>query len=210
MKKAVSLLIACFLCLLMCPLLVSAKDKAVTVTDKEATNSTVTVSGTTEALAVIVQVRDLSDSILDMKSFAVLDGKFSGSIDGLSLKNDTEYKVYVADYEGGDWTTVSVIVKPKADPSPNPSPEPSPDSSPSPKPSGSPSPDNSPMPSGKPDGNSGGGSNNGGSAINAPKIDEVPKTKDDNNILLWSLVLGGGILALAGTTVIIIKKINKE
>ncbi len=43
--------------------------------------------------------------IITMKSFAVVDGAFSGSITDVTIAKDTTYAIYVADYEGGDFTT---------------------------------------------------------------------------------------------------------
>ena len=44
-----------------------------------------------------------------MQSFGTLDDKFSGSITGLSLAAGASYTVYVADYEGGAWSTIDVV-----------------------------------------------------------------------------------------------------
>lgn len=83
-----------------------AANKTVTISEVTATTTEVTVKGTTDAEAVIVQLRDATgDNILAMKSLAVVDGAFSDSLTDLSLEEETDYTVYMADYEGGDFTT---------------------------------------------------------------------------------------------------------
>lgn len=108
-KKKISLLLT-IICLLAFSVTAYAKNETVTISSAEATKTTVTVSGTTKALAVMVQVRDTEDNILKMESFGTVSGEFSGKIEDLTLKEGTEYTVYVADYEGGDWTTATVNV----------------------------------------------------------------------------------------------------
>ena len=73
-------------------------------------NTGVTVSGTTDAdvLAVAIQIRDSSDTVLTMETFAVSNGTYNASV-VWPLQAGT-YKVYVADYAGGDWKTKDVIV----------------------------------------------------------------------------------------------------
>ncbi len=88
-------------CALFLVLHVQAKDKAVTISSAEVTTTEVTVAGTTDASAVIVQVRDADENILGMQSLAVVSGSFSGKVEDLTLTAGTTYKVYVADYEGG-------------------------------------------------------------------------------------------------------------
>lgn len=107
-----------FACLLVIPMQVHAANKAVTVTSAEASTSTVSVSGTSDALAVMVQVRDESENILVMKSFGTESKKFSGKIENLSLTDGKTYKIYLADYEGGDWTIKEVVAKADATPTP--------------------------------------------------------------------------------------------
>lgn len=108
-KKKISLILT-IICLLAFSVTAFAKNEAVTISSAEATKTTVTVSGTTNALAVMVQVRDAEDNIIKMESFGTVSGSFSGTIDDLSIKADTEYTVFVADYEGGDWTKITVKV----------------------------------------------------------------------------------------------------
>ncbi len=115
-KNKLSLMLI-LICILAFSLTAYAKNEAVTINGAEATTSSVTVSGSTKALAVMVQVRDAEDNIIKMESFGTLDGSFSGTIDELTLKEDTEYTIYVADYEGGDWTTQTVKVSKKTEPS---------------------------------------------------------------------------------------------
>lgn len=69
----------------------------------------VVVKGTTEALAVTMQLRDDSDNIIAMITAGTTSGAFDISLNNLSLTPGTSYTVYVADYEG-DWTTEVVTV----------------------------------------------------------------------------------------------------
>lgn len=109
MKKLVySLIIALSVLFVATP--VSAKDRAVSITEAAATANSVTVKGTTEAIAIIVQVRDSSDEIVEMQSFGTTDNAFDITINNLSLAAGS-YTVYVADYEGGSWATMAVEVK---------------------------------------------------------------------------------------------------
>ena len=108
MKKYYKIMITVLLIVLCLPITVHAKDQAVTITSASAAASKVTVSGTTTAAAVMVQVRDASANILGMQTLGVVDGKFSGDVTDLTLAADTDYTVYVADYEGGAWETETV------------------------------------------------------------------------------------------------------
>ena len=56
----------------------------------------------------MVQVRDANNNILGLETFATTGGAFTGEVTGLSLAADTDYKVFVADYEGGNWATQTV------------------------------------------------------------------------------------------------------
>lgn len=103
MKKFIFVLVLA-MCVLFVPNTAYALGKSVTITDTDVSTSSVSVSGTTDAIAVMVQIRDEDDNILAMQSFAVASGKFNGTIDsGLDISCAKSYKVYVADYEGGDW-----------------------------------------------------------------------------------------------------------
>lgn len=92
------------------PLTGFAAGKDVTISSTSADTSGVTVSGTTDATSVMVQVRDENGTnILDMYSMPVLDGKFSGTV-STTLSAGQTVKVYVADYEGGTFTVTSATV----------------------------------------------------------------------------------------------------
>lgn len=109
MKKLVySLIIALSVLFVATP--VSAKNQDVSITEAAATANSVTVKGTTEAIAIIVQVRDSRDEIVEMQSFGTTDKAFDITISNLSLSTGS-YMVYVADYEGGSWATMAVEVK---------------------------------------------------------------------------------------------------
>lgn len=209
--KKIPCLVVALACILGFSINAHALNKAVTIIDTSATKSSVTVSGTTEALAVMVQIRNAEGTdILHMESLGVEAGKFDGTLNGLNLAEDTKYKVFIADYEGGDWSIAEFTVKPKEEPtpepSPTPSPEPSPGSTPSPKPTETPKPDGTPTPGG----NQGGSSNNSDNGTaSSPKVEEVPKTNDDNNILLWSIMLISGIVVMGSVGTVIVKKFNK-
>ena len=107
-KKIMTLLL--FLCLIIQPAIqAEAKDKAVTIGSASITSAKVTVSGSTEALAVMVRVTDSADSILAMQSFGVsTDGSFFAEIEGTFAVGT--YTVAVADYEGGTWATQNVKI----------------------------------------------------------------------------------------------------
>jgi LysM repeat protein len=96
-------------CALFLVLHVQAANKTVTVNSSSATTSAVSVTGTTEASAVIVQVRNANEEILGMESFAVIGGSFTGEVTDLTLTDGTTYKIYVADYEGGDFIVVEAV-----------------------------------------------------------------------------------------------------
>ena len=108
MKKYFGLIIALLFVAICLPVTVEAKNKDVTVSETKVEATKATVSGKTEALAVMVQVRDANNNILGLETFATTGGAFTGEVTGLSLAADTDYKVFVADYEGGKWTTATV------------------------------------------------------------------------------------------------------
>ena len=92
------------------PLTGFAAGKDVTISSTSADTSGVTVSGTTEATSVMVQIRDENGTdIIDMYSMAVLGGKFSGTVSS-SLAAGQKVKVYVADYEGGTFAISEATV----------------------------------------------------------------------------------------------------
>ena len=113
MKKRMVLaaaIVPMILALAVFPIKAFALNKTVTVSTATATTNSVSVTGSTEALAVIIQVRDSSDNILGMVSAGTVSGEFSTSVTGLSLAEGATYTVFVADYEGGPWTKVNTGV----------------------------------------------------------------------------------------------------
>ncbi|MBO7401508.1 MAG: hypothetical protein J6U10_00800 [Lachnospiraceae bacterium] len=136
-KKILALILV--LCLVTIPLIrTDAANEPVTISTASATSGSATVSGTTEALAVMVRLTDADGNILAMQSFAVSDsGSFSASIGDLTLDFGT-YTISVADYEGGSWASATAAITPSPSPSPTatvtPTPSPSPSPSPSPDP----------------------------------------------------------------------------
>ncbi len=124
MKKYFSIAIALFIVIICLPVKTYALNKDVTISNAAAEASKVTVSGTTEASAVMVQVRDASNNILALETFGTLNNAFSAEV-AVSLAADTDYKVFVADYEGGDWTTTTVKYA-STSPTPTPTPTPTP------------------------------------------------------------------------------------
>ena len=146
------------LSILIFPIKAQAINKPVTISNSSIDASSVSVSGQSDALAVIVQVRDENNNILGMVSLGTQSSSFSGSITGLSLAEGKNYTIYAADYEGGDWTTANVIIPVK-------------DTSNSS--SGSSSTDSS--------------SSNSNSSASAPVKDSVPKT-GDSNVVLYILI----------------------
>lgn len=110
MKKLIGLFMILILVAAF-PLEVKALNQTVTISSAKASTTSVTVTGNTSAVAIIVQVRDTSDNILDMQSFSTVDGAFAAELTGLSLTDGTNYKLYIADYEGGDWAITEVTAK---------------------------------------------------------------------------------------------------
>lgn len=108
MKKVFGI-IAMVLCFICAPFQVFALNQTVTISAASATTTTVTISGTTSAAAVMVQIRDSSGNIVGMNSFGTLDDNFGGTVTALSLSAGTTYTLYVADYEGGVWSTTDVV-----------------------------------------------------------------------------------------------------
>lgn len=108
-NRAIYLIIAGILALcvwLMNPLKVRAAGEDVNISSASATTSSVTVSGTTDASSVMVQVRDADGNVLDMYSMGVLNGEFSGSFN-VNLTSGQDVEIYVADYEGGPFARQS-------------------------------------------------------------------------------------------------------
>lgn len=147
--KKILLMIMLALCLTVLPAIQSeAKDQPVTISEAVMTTDSASVSGTTDALAVMLRITDASDNILVMQSFPVsADGSFEAKIEDVTYA-DGEYKVSVADYEGGTWATETVTVTtPSEEPSPGPSGNDDISTSPSPSPSGNDNITTSPSPS---------------------------------------------------------------
>lgn len=105
-----------FICVALCFLFVGetsyAENKAVTINEVTIYASSTEISGTTEAIAVTIQVRN-SSGIVSMDTAGTKDGKFTRSVAG-SFNVGESYTVYVADYEGGSWATLTAVAK--ADP----------------------------------------------------------------------------------------------
>lgn len=133
----------------------AAEGGTVSTLTVSATTSEISVSGTTVNVvaAVIVQVFDANSNMIKMESLLVLDNAFSGSINHIPLVAGATYTVRVADYDGGAFTTRTVVVPeqtPEPTPTPTPIPTPTPDSgsepiatpelTPTPKPTQAPTP----------------------------------------------------------------------
>ncbi|MGN0131959.1 MAG: hypothetical protein ACI4AA_05930 [Lachnospiraceae bacterium] len=110
MKKLIGLFMILILVTVF-PLEVKAQNQTVTISSAKASTTSVAVTGNTAAIAIIVQVRDASDNILDMQSFGTVDGAFAAELTNLSLTDGAKYKLFIADYEGGDWATIEVIAE---------------------------------------------------------------------------------------------------
>lgn len=110
MKKFMTGLLATML-LLCISVPVFAADKAATIGAAEAKKEVITVSGETEALAVTIQVRDKDGKIIAMATAGTKDKKYEAKIENLNLTANVNYTIYVADYEGGNWTTKDVVYK---------------------------------------------------------------------------------------------------
>ncbi|MBP5197848.1 MAG: LysM peptidoglycan-binding domain-containing protein [Lachnospiraceae bacterium] len=109
MMKRLIITIALALMIIGIPMISEAKDREVTVTDATVTSTGATVSGTTDAPAVMVQIRNANDEIVAMSSFAVVNNTFNGTV-SQSLTAGATYNIYVADYEGGPFSTAEGTV----------------------------------------------------------------------------------------------------
>lgn len=125
MKKIVLPMISMMLLFFVFVTPVKAAGETVTIGDVTAYASSMSVSGTTDAVAVTIQVRDASGIIVAMDTVGTKGGKFSKSVVG-SYTVGGNYKIYVADYEGGTWDTKDVTAA--ADPVPPATPGSAPDS----------------------------------------------------------------------------------
>lgn len=112
MKKYFGIILA-MVCILFYPSLESVYAKDMPVLNASATENGVSITGSDyDVLAVVVQIRDKDNNILTMESKNVLnDGSFALEVNDVKLEAGTEYYVYVADYEGGEWTTTSFTTK---------------------------------------------------------------------------------------------------
>ncbi|MBR6326550.1 MAG: DUF4214 domain-containing protein [Lachnospiraceae bacterium] len=108
--KKLSILFAALLCTVLLPITAQAKNKTVTIDSFEASVSEARFSGTSDAAAIMVQVRDENGRILALSTFPVLDGAFDGSIEALSLTEGNTVKLYAADYEGGSFAKAQTTV----------------------------------------------------------------------------------------------------
>ena len=125
------------LCLMIQPVIPSeAKDEPVIISSASMTTTTATVSGSTKALAVMVRITDASGNMVALQSFSVAeDESFTATISEKKLRFASgTYKIYVADYEGGEWaTTEATVSSPSYDPTPSePTATPTPDATPTP------------------------------------------------------------------------------
>lgn len=108
MKKYLGIIIAA-ICILFYPSIETASAAEQPKLTATYTESGVSITGTDyNMLAVVVQIRDKDGKILTMESKNVLnDGSFALEINDVDFAAETEYFVYAADYEGGEWTTTS-------------------------------------------------------------------------------------------------------
>ena len=141
MKKTILtvLLILCMIFQTAIP--VSAKDKTVEIESCTLTTSSATVTGKGNgATAIMVRIRDASKEVIALQSFPVAeDDTFSATLKGISLRSGATYYVSVADYEGGQWITVTETASaPYYDPTPS---EPTPTPEPTPEPTAAPTPE---------------------------------------------------------------------
>ena len=107
MIKRLILILVLVLAIIGIPFVSEAREKDVTVESADITTTEAAISGTTEAPAVMVQIRNSDGEIVSMVSFAVVDNEFSGNITQSFAEGET-YRFFVADYEGGDFTIVEV------------------------------------------------------------------------------------------------------
>ena len=116
MKKTILAVLLTIVLSLFLPtaIMAGAKDNEITISSCTLTTSSIDITGTTGAKAVMVRVKDESNNIIILQSFAVQneDDKEEGTFT-VSIKEtfaEGTYNVSVADYEGGPWKTQSVTV----------------------------------------------------------------------------------------------------
>lgn len=102
MKQIIIICTVFFALFCIHPLQVEANGDVLTANPTGQTTG-VNVTGTTDAdvLAIVVQVRDASDNILTMETFSVMNGSYNATINYDLAAGD--YKVYVANFDGGNW-----------------------------------------------------------------------------------------------------------
>lgn len=102
MKQIIIICTVFFALFCIHPLQVEATGDVLTANPTGQTTG-VNVTGTTDAdvLAIVVQVRDASDNILTMETFSVMNGSYNATINYDLAAGD--YKVYVANFDGGNW-----------------------------------------------------------------------------------------------------------
>lgn len=102
MKQIIIICTVFFALFCIHPLQVEATGDVLTANPTGQTTG-VNVTGTTDAdvLAIVVQVRDASDNILTMETFSVMSGSYNATINYDLAAGD--YKVYVANFDGGNW-----------------------------------------------------------------------------------------------------------
>ena len=100
MKKTLLSVLLTLGLILLISVPVSAKNESVTVSSCTLTATSAVVEGSTDASAVMVRIKDASNNIIALQSFAVAtDGTFSASLDDVSLTEGATYTVSVADYD---------------------------------------------------------------------------------------------------------------
>lgn len=128
MRKSILSLLSFALLFLIIGTPAYAKDETVIIDSVTVYASSVNITGTTDATAVTIQVRDAS-GIVSMDTVGTKDGTFTKSVAGSYTVGET-YTVYVADYEGGSWATFTeiAIADPQSPPPSTPTSDPTPDS----------------------------------------------------------------------------------
>jgi len=107
MKKSIITILSIFLLFFTMGIQSYAKNEEVNIDSVKIYASSVSVSGTTDATAVTIQIRKSSE-IVSMDTVGTIDGKFSKNVSGSFTVGET-YTVYVADYEGGSWATFEAV-----------------------------------------------------------------------------------------------------
>ena len=105
MKKILCLIISLF----FIPIFVNAENPKVLSLKVENSGLNIKYSGTTEdgSHAVMCKLFDKDSNEIDKLSSAVDDNKFEGE---LLVDEDGEYKLSCANYEGGEFNSVNVII----------------------------------------------------------------------------------------------------